>query len=156
MLLPFIWLCIPLPTRAIKKVNYPATGKHFADDYHWHIEIMPILEKRSKSYSIKEVYFNAVSARAGCRATPRNRSQFMSMRSKNRQHGGAISTLVSLLFLAAFCAVIYFARHPLCDLLRNPGSSMNPRTKADAIIVMSDDNFYADRATQAHSYFARV
>jgi galactose-1-phosphate uridylyltransferase len=29
-----------------------------ADDYHWHIEIMPILEKRSKSYSIKEVYFN--------------------------------------------------------------------------------------------------
>lgn len=31
-----------------------------AEDYHWHIEILPILEKRSKSYSIKEVYFNAV------------------------------------------------------------------------------------------------
>ena len=34
--------------------------KTLADDYHWHIEIMPIVEKRSKSYSIKEVYFNAV------------------------------------------------------------------------------------------------
>lgn len=29
-----------------------------ADDYHWHIEILPIVERRSKSYSIKEVYFN--------------------------------------------------------------------------------------------------
>lgn len=31
-----------------------------ADDYHWHFEILPIVEKRSRSYSIKEVYFNAV------------------------------------------------------------------------------------------------
>lgn len=31
-----------------------------ADDYHWHIEILPILERRSKSYGIKEVYFNAL------------------------------------------------------------------------------------------------
>ena len=27
-------------------------------DYHWHFEILPIVETRSKSYSIKEVYFN--------------------------------------------------------------------------------------------------
>lgn len=26
------------------------------NDYHWHIEILPITEKRTKSYSIKEVY----------------------------------------------------------------------------------------------------
>ena len=31
-----------------------------ADDFHWHLEIMPILEQRSKSYSIKEVYFNSL------------------------------------------------------------------------------------------------
>lgn len=31
-----------------------------ANDYHWHIEILPIVETRSKSYSIKEVYFNYV------------------------------------------------------------------------------------------------
>jgi UDPglucose--hexose-1-phosphate uridylyltransferase len=29
-----------------------------AGDYHWHIEILPIVETRSRSYSIKEVYFN--------------------------------------------------------------------------------------------------
>lgn len=31
-----------------------------ADDYHWHIEVLPIVQLRSKSYSIKEVYFNAL------------------------------------------------------------------------------------------------
>jgi UDPglucose--hexose-1-phosphate uridylyltransferase len=30
------------------------------DDFHWHIEILPIVETRSKSYSIKEIYFNAL------------------------------------------------------------------------------------------------
>jgi UDPglucose--hexose-1-phosphate uridylyltransferase len=34
--------------------------KTIADDYHWHIEIMPILPKGSRSYALKEVYFNAV------------------------------------------------------------------------------------------------
>jgi UDPglucose--hexose-1-phosphate uridylyltransferase len=34
--------------------------KTIADDYHWHIEILPIVQPRSKSYSIKEVYFNAL------------------------------------------------------------------------------------------------
>jgi UDPglucose--hexose-1-phosphate uridylyltransferase len=29
-----------------------------AGDYHWHIEILPIVETRSKSYNLKEVYFN--------------------------------------------------------------------------------------------------
>jgi UDPglucose--hexose-1-phosphate uridylyltransferase len=33
--------------------------KTISGDYHWHIEILPIVEKRSKSYSIKEIYFNA-------------------------------------------------------------------------------------------------
>lgn len=31
-----------------------------AGDYHWHIEVLPIVEERSKSYSIKEVYFNGL------------------------------------------------------------------------------------------------
>ena len=34
--------------------------KTIAEDYHWHIEIMPILPKGSRSYALKEVYFNAV------------------------------------------------------------------------------------------------
>jgi UDPglucose--hexose-1-phosphate uridylyltransferase len=35
-----------------------------AEDYHWHIEILPIVESRSKSYSIKEVYFNPLEPEA--------------------------------------------------------------------------------------------
>ncbi|HVN09106.1 MAG TPA: galactose-1-phosphate uridylyltransferase [Patescibacteria group bacterium] len=34
--------------------------KTIAEDYHWHIEIMPILPKGSRSYALKEVYFNSV------------------------------------------------------------------------------------------------
>ena len=34
-----------------------------AGDYHWHFEILPIVETRSKSYSIKEVYFNGIFPR---------------------------------------------------------------------------------------------
>ena len=29
-----------------------------AGDYHWHVEILPILSNQSKSYSLKEIYFN--------------------------------------------------------------------------------------------------
>ena len=30
-----------------------------AEDYHWHIEILPIIPGKSRSYSFKEVYFNS-------------------------------------------------------------------------------------------------
>jgi len=48
------------PNTRNKKGELAGYWKTLADDYHWHIEIMPIVEKRSKSYSIKEVYFNSV------------------------------------------------------------------------------------------------
>jgi len=48
------------PNTRNKKGELAGYWKTLADDYHWHIEILPILEKRSKSYSIKEVYFNAM------------------------------------------------------------------------------------------------
>jgi len=31
-----------------------------ADDYHWHIELLPVLRATSKSYSVKEVYYNSL------------------------------------------------------------------------------------------------
>jgi UDPglucose--hexose-1-phosphate uridylyltransferase len=34
--------------------------KTIAEDYHWHIEILPIVGSGSKSYSIKEVYINSL------------------------------------------------------------------------------------------------
>lgn len=48
------------PNTRSKKGELAGYWKTLADDYHWHIEILPIVETRSKSYSIKEVYFNAV------------------------------------------------------------------------------------------------
>ncbi len=42
--------------------------KTIDDDYHWHIEILPIVPARSKSYTFKEVYFTPVtSERAAAR-----------------------------------------------------------------------------------------
>jgi uncharacterized SAM-binding protein YcdF (DUF218 family) len=65
------------------------------------------------------------------------------------QSGGIITSLLSLLFVVVFCAVLYFARGPI---LRFAGESWiveDALDRADAIIVLSDDNFYADRATRA-------
>jgi UDPglucose--hexose-1-phosphate uridylyltransferase len=48
------------PNTLSKKGELAGYWKTLSDDFHWHIEILPILEKRTKSYSIKEVYFNAL------------------------------------------------------------------------------------------------
>ncbi len=36
--------------------------KTLDEDYHWHIEILPILAARAKSYTFKEVYYSPVSS----------------------------------------------------------------------------------------------
>jgi uncharacterized SAM-binding protein YcdF (DUF218 family) len=68
---------------------------------------------------------------------------------RSTQRGGILSTLISLLFLVALCSAVYLARRPL---LRFAGESWivdETLDHADAIIVLSDDNFYADRVTRA-------
>jgi uncharacterized SAM-binding protein YcdF (DUF218 family) len=69
------------------------------------------------------------------------------------QRGGILSSLVSLLFLIIFLAALYAARRPL---LRFAGESWvveDPLEPSDAIILLSDDNFFADRATRASELF---
>jgi UDPglucose--hexose-1-phosphate uridylyltransferase len=48
------------PNTLQTKGELSAYWRTIAGDYHWHIEILPIVETRSKSYSIKEVYFNGM------------------------------------------------------------------------------------------------
>jgi UDPglucose--hexose-1-phosphate uridylyltransferase len=48
------------PNTQITKGELSEYWRTIAEDYHWHIEILPIVGPRSKSYSIKEVYFNAL------------------------------------------------------------------------------------------------
>jgi UDPglucose--hexose-1-phosphate uridylyltransferase len=38
--------------------------KTLDEDYHWHIEILPILASKAKSYTFKEVYYSPVSSEA--------------------------------------------------------------------------------------------
>jgi UDPglucose--hexose-1-phosphate uridylyltransferase len=36
--------------------------KTLDEDYHWHIEILPLLGTKAKSYTFKEVYYSPVSS----------------------------------------------------------------------------------------------
>ncbi len=48
------------PNTSLTKGELADYWKTIADDYHWHIEILPIVRTGAKSYSIKEVYFNTL------------------------------------------------------------------------------------------------
>jgi len=48
------------PNTAHPKAELAHYWQTIEEDFHWHIEILPIVESRSKSYSIKEIYFNAL------------------------------------------------------------------------------------------------
>lgn len=65
------------------------------------------------------------------------------------QSGGIISSLISLVFLLVFLLVLYLARHPLMRFAAEAWIVEDPLERADAIIVLSDDNFYADRVSHA-------
>lgn len=41
--------------------------KTIDDDYHWHIEILPIIEAKSKSYTFKEVYYSSLTSETAVR-----------------------------------------------------------------------------------------
>jgi len=49
------------PNTAQTKGELSEYWRTIAGDYHWHFEILPIVEQRSRSYSIKEVYFNGTT-----------------------------------------------------------------------------------------------
>jgi UDPglucose--hexose-1-phosphate uridylyltransferase len=36
--------------------------KTLEEDYHWHIEILPIVDSKAKSYTFKEVYYSPVTS----------------------------------------------------------------------------------------------
>lgn len=44
------------------KFEIPGTWETLSEDYHWHLEILPVVASRSKSYSLKEVYYNPLAA----------------------------------------------------------------------------------------------
>src|SRR6202008_5057661 len=67
--------------------------------------------------------------------------------------GGVFLNLVILLFLVIFCAVLYLVRRPILRLAAEAWIVEDPLDKADALIVLVDDNCYADRATLGAQLF---
>ena len=80
-------------------------------------------------------------------------TSFTRRRSLQPESGGIISSLVSLVFLVVFCALLYIARGPILRVIGETWVVQDPLEKSDAIIVLSDDNFYADRAAHAADLF---
>lgn len=69
------------------------------------------------------------------------------------QSGGVVSSLISLVVVVFLLAVLYFARHPIFRLIGEAWVVEDTLDHSDAIFVLSDDNYYADRATRAAQVF---
>jgi uncharacterized SAM-binding protein YcdF (DUF218 family) len=72
---------------------------------------------------------------------------------RRQERGGIFINLIVLVFLAVFCFCLYLARHPLMRWAANAWIVEDSLDKADALVVLSDDNFFADRATRAAELF---
>ena len=72
---------------------------------------------------------------------------------RKSEHGGIVTNFVALLFLVVLCALVYFARHPILRFFAESWVIDEPVPRADALVVLGDDNFYADRATHAAELF---
>jgi uncharacterized SAM-binding protein YcdF (DUF218 family) len=69
------------------------------------------------------------------------------------QRGGIIFRLLTLLVLCGFAGLIYLARHPLLRAAATFWIVQDRIEPADVIIVIGDDNYTADRATEAAALF---
>src|SRR5258708_37083096 len=69
------------------------------------------------------------------------------------ERGGILIKLIASLFLMTFFLGLYFVRHPVFRFMAESWVIEDTLDKADALIVLSDDNFYADRATRAAELF---
>ena len=74
-------------------------------------------------------------------------------RSGKRQRGGIFFRLLLLIFFLAVLFVLYLVRNPLLRLAGNFWVVDDPPAHADAIVVLSDDNYYAERAARAAELF---
>jgi uncharacterized SAM-binding protein YcdF (DUF218 family) len=69
------------------------------------------------------------------------------------QRGGIIFRLLALLVLCGFAGVLYLARNPLLWAAARFWIVQDRIEPADVIIVIGDDDFTADRATEAAALF---
>jgi len=68
---------------------------------------------------------------------------------RNSERGGALISLIILAAVVVLCAILYWARHPIMRFAGESWVVDAPTAHADALLLLGDDNFYADRATHA-------
>jgi uncharacterized SAM-binding protein YcdF (DUF218 family) len=68
---------------------------------------------------------------------------------RNSERGGALVSLIILLVVVVLGAIVYWARHPIMRFAAESWVIDEPAAHADALLLLGDDNFYADRATRA-------
>jgi uncharacterized SAM-binding protein YcdF (DUF218 family) len=73
--------------------------------------------------------------------------------SRTRERGRTFLNLLLLLFFLLFCFVLFLVRRPMLRFTAESWIVEDPVDKADALIVLGDDNFYADRATRGVQLF---
>lgn len=73
--------------------------------------------------------------------------------SNQSELGRIFLNLLILLFFLLFCFLLYLVRRPLLRFTAEAWIIEDPLDKADVLIVLGDDNFYADRATRAVQLF---
>jgi uncharacterized SAM-binding protein YcdF (DUF218 family) len=69
------------------------------------------------------------------------------------ERGGVIFSLLFFAFVALLCVIIYAARYPLMRLAAQSWIVEDPLERADALLVLGNDNFYGDRASRATELF---
>lgn len=72
---------------------------------------------------------------------------------RDSQRGGILVKLIVSLCIVIFCTFLYLVRHPIFRFAAETWIVEDPLENADALIVLSGDNFYADRATRAAELF---
>jgi uncharacterized SAM-binding protein YcdF (DUF218 family) len=75
--------------------------------------------------------------------------------SQRKQSGGAVATAIVVLLVLLVFWVVYLVRAPILRSIGEAWIVEDPLERSDAIIILSDDNFYADRATRAAELFRR-
>jgi uncharacterized SAM-binding protein YcdF (DUF218 family) len=72
---------------------------------------------------------------------------------RNCERGGILTKLLVLVCFIAFCGLLYLLRGPILTFAGEAWVVDESPEQAEALMVLSDDNFYADRATKAAELF---
>jgi len=72
---------------------------------------------------------------------------------RQRERGGVVLKSIAALAIVTLFFFLYLVRHPFFRFIAESWVVEDPLNKADALLVLSDDDFYADRATRAAELF---